>query len=75
MTPINSSELKQALLDEWDMWIRTQPLEGDATDRDGLKFFLERRAKPSRALPKWFSNDPNQWQVIQAWLQDEKRID
>jgi hypothetical protein len=38
-------QAKQAVVHEWDDWVRTQPIEGIAIGRDAFKFFLGLRAK------------------------------
>jgi hypothetical protein len=76
MTPPRryNSRPKDAIVREWDEWIRTQPLEGIATGRDALKFFLELKAGRSPTLLDFRSDSRDKWQVVHGWLLDEQRV-
>ena len=68
-----TDQAKQAVVHEWDDWVRTQPIEGIAIGRDAFKFFLELRAKDS-ALLHFESDSQDKWQVVHGWLLDQWRV-
>jgi hypothetical protein len=72
--PDRFGQAKVAIVREWDDWIRTQPLEGTATGRDALKFFLELKAGRSPTLLDYRSTSQDKWQVVHSWLLDERRV-
>lgn len=76
MTPRDhlAGEARQAIVREWDDWIKTQPLEGNATERDARKFFLELKAKRFPTLLDFRSDSDDKWQVVHGWLIDERGV-
>jgi hypothetical protein len=69
-----AGQTKSAIVREWDDWIRTQPLEGNATARDARKFFLELKAKRFPTLLDFRSGSADKWQVVHGWLIDERGV-
>jgi hypothetical protein len=62
------------LVQEWDRWLETQPIDPPAaTARDTLKFFYELQDSRSPLLD-FRSNRRDKWQVIHAWLRNEGRV-
>jgi len=68
------SREKQSILREWDLWIQTQPLHGNATWRDARKFFLYLGAKPSPASLDFATRGHDKWKVVHGWLVDAGRL-
>jgi hypothetical protein len=71
-TPMTAAEAKQAILKEWDHWIKTQPGQTTPTGRDAFKFFLELRSANSVLLN--FGSVEDKWQVIHGWLLSADRV-
>ncbi|MCC8946554.1 hypothetical protein H8A97_15905 [Bradyrhizobium sp. Arg62] len=67
-------EARQAVVREWDRWIKTQPLDGKACARDARRFFLEIKARREPTLLDFRSSDEDKWQIVNQWLMAEKRI-
>jgi len=62
------------LIQEWDRWIQTQPINPPApTARDSLKFFCELQDRRSPLLD-FRPGRGDRWQVIHGWLKDEGRV-
>ncbi|MCA6110461.1 hypothetical protein J6497_24975 [Bradyrhizobium sp. CNPSo 4026] len=76
MTPrdLPAGQTKHAIVREWDLWTKTQPLEGKATARDARKFFLELKAKRFPTLLDFRSGSADKWQVVHGWLIDERGV-
>jgi hypothetical protein len=72
--PGEESRERQAILREWDLWIQTQPLQGNATWRDARNFFLHREARPSPASPDLSTRGHDKWKVVHGWLVDAGRL-
>jgi hypothetical protein len=72
--PRNRSREKQAILREWDLWIQTQPLQRNATERDARKFFLQLRAKYSPTPLDFPASGQDRWQIVHGWLVDARRL-
>jgi hypothetical protein len=70
----HNGRVKEAIVREWDHWIRTQPLERNASSRDARKFFLELRAGRSPTLLDFRSDSQDRWKVVYGWLLDERRV-
>jgi hypothetical protein len=70
----SAGQTKHAIVQEWDLWIKTQPLAGNATARDARKFFLELKAKRFPTLLDFRSGSADKWQVVHGWLMDERRV-
>lgn len=67
-------ERKSLVLQEWDRWIQTQPIDpANATARDTLKFFYELEDRRSPLL-NFQSTGRDKWQVVHAWLLREGRV-
>jgi hypothetical protein len=65
---------KSLLLQEWDRWIQTQPLDQPTpTARDTLRFFCELQDRRSPLLD-FRPTRGDKWQVIHAWLLKEGRV-
>lgn len=73
-SPNDHLEAKQAIVREWDDWIRTQPLDGIASGRDARKFFVELQAGRSPTLLDFRSDSQDKWQVVHDWLLTEHRF-
>jgi hypothetical protein len=69
-----AGQKKRAVVREWDDWIKTQPLDGNATVRDARKFFLELKAKHFPTLLDFRSGSADKWQLVHGWLIDERRV-
>jgi hypothetical protein len=69
-----AGQKKRAVVREWDDWIKTQPLDGNATVRDARKFFLELKAKRFPTLLDFRSGSADKWQLVHGWLIDERRV-
>lgn len=67
-------QAREAIVREWDDWVRTQPLDGMASRRDARRFFLELKAGRSPTLLNFPSDSQDKWQVIHDWLLDERRF-
>jgi hypothetical protein len=62
------------VLQEWDRWILTQPIEpGGLTGRDSLKFFHELEDAESPLLD-FQTRGQDKWRVIHAWLLETARL-
>jgi hypothetical protein len=72
--PGEESREKQSILREWDLWIRTQPLQGNATWRDARNFFLHLEARPSPAPLDFATRGHDKWKVVHGWLVDAGRL-
>jgi hypothetical protein len=71
---MKQEEARRLLIEEWDEWIRTQPVAPDkATGRESLKFFLELKDARS-ALLKFQAKVRDKWPIIHRWLLDENRV-
>lgn len=71
---MKQKEAKRLLIQEWDSWIKKQPIKGDkATGRDSLKFFFELQDTRSRLL-KFSSRGRDKWHIVHAWLLYEDRV-
>ncbi|HEX5233122.1 MAG TPA: hypothetical protein VFW56_12855 [Bradyrhizobium sp.] len=71
---MKQKEAKRLLIQEWDSWIKRQPIRTDkATGRDSLKFFFELQDTRSRLL-KFSSRGRDKWQIVHAWLLGEDRV-
>ena len=67
-------ERKSLLVQEWDRWVQTQPINPPApTARDTLKFFYELQDRRSPLLD-FRPSRGDRWQVIHGWLKDEGRV-
>jgi hypothetical protein len=67
-------QAKEAIVREWDAWIRTQLLNGIASTRDARRFFLELKAGRSPTLLDFRSDAQDKWRVVRDWLLDEQRF-
>ena len=67
-------EASQAIVREWDHWIRTQPLAGKACARDARRFFLEIKARREPTLLDFRSGADDKWQIVHQWLMAERLI-
>jgi hypothetical protein len=71
---MKQKEAKRLLIQEWDSWIKKQPIKGDkATGRDSLKFFFELQDTRSRLL-KFSSRGRDKWHIVHGWLLGEDRV-
>ena len=71
---MKQEEARRLLIEEWDKWIRTQPVAPDkAIGRESLKFFLELKDARS-ALLKFQAKVRDKWPIIHRWLLDENRV-
>lgn len=68
------SEARQSIVREWDQWIKTQPLGGDARARDVRKFFLEIKARRFPTSLDFGSGADDKWELVQQWLVKERRV-
>jgi hypothetical protein len=65
---------KSLLLQEWDRWLQTQPIDPPAaTARDTLKFYCELQDRQSPLLD-FRPTRGDKWRVIHAWLLNEGRV-
>lgn len=65
-------EAKQAILKDWDHWIKKQPGQSKPTGSDAFKFFLKLRSANSPLLD--FRSVEEKWQVIHGWLLSAGRV-
>jgi hypothetical protein len=72
--PGEESRERQSILREWDLGIRTQPLQGNATWRDARNFLLHLEARPSPASLDFATRGHDKWKVVQGWLVDAGRL-
>ena len=72
--PRNKSREKQTILREWDLWIQTQPLQRNATERDARKFFLHLKARHSPTPLDFPARGQDRWQIVHGWLVDARRL-
>jgi hypothetical protein len=72
--PRNKSRVKQAILREWDLWIKTQPLQRNATERDARKFFLHLKARHSPTPLDFPARGQDRWQIVHDWLVGARRL-
>jgi hypothetical protein len=71
---MKQEEARRLLIEEWDKWIRTQPVTPDkATGRESLKFFLELKDARSPLL-KFQAKVRDKWPIIHRWLLDQNRV-
>jgi hypothetical protein len=68
------NELKSRVLQEWERWLQTQPINPSRpTDRDTLKFFCELQDRRSPLLD-FRSGGRDKWQIIRAWLLNDEGV-
>jgi hypothetical protein len=65
---------RKAVVREWDRWIKTQPLDGNACARDARKFFLEIKAKRFPTALDFRLEADGKWELIHYWLIKERRV-
>jgi hypothetical protein len=71
---MKQEEAKRLIVQEWDRWVRTQPVEpGKATGRDALKFFFELQDTRS-VLLNFQTRGRDKWQIVHAWLRSAGRL-
>jgi hypothetical protein len=71
---MRQDERKSLLLQEWDRWLQTHPVEPPApTAKETLKFFYELQDKQSPLLD-FRPRRHDRWQVIHALLLHEGRV-
>jgi hypothetical protein len=70
----SESQARKSIVQEWDHWIKTQPLDGDACPRGGRRFFREIRAKRDPKLLDFGSSTDDKWALIRHCLVAEQRI-
>ena len=71
---MKQEEVKRLIVQEWDRWVQTQPIElRGATGRDSLKFFIELQDSRSPLL-QFQSRNRDKWQVVHTWLVGEGRV-
>jgi hypothetical protein len=72
--PADENQDKLAILREWDLWIQTQPLQRNATERDALRFFLQLTGRRSPTPLDFPAHGQDKWQIIHSWLIDGRRL-
>ena len=71
---MKQSEARALLLQQWDDWILTQPIEpGGPTGKDSLRFFYELQDDASPLLD-FQSRGQDKWRIIHAWLLSADRL-
>jgi hypothetical protein len=71
---MRQDERKSLLLQEWDRWLQTQPIDTTApTAKETLKFFCELQDKRS-PLVDFRPRRHDRWRVIHALLLHEGRV-
>jgi hypothetical protein len=71
---MRSDKRKSLLLEEWDSWLRTQPVKPPApTAKETLKFFYELEEKRS-PLVAFRPRQQDRWRVIHCLLLNEGRV-
>jgi hypothetical protein len=67
-------ERKSRVLQEWDHWVQTKPVDRRRpTARDTLMFFCELQDRRSPLLD-FRSGGRDKWQIFHAWLLEEGRV-
>jgi len=71
---MKQSEAKDLILQQWEHWILTQPIDpGGPTGKDSLRFFYELEDDGSPLLD-FQSRGQDKWRIIHAWLLDAERL-
>jgi len=72
--PMKQSEARVLILQQWDRWIPTRPVDpGGPTGKDSLKFFHELQDTRSPLLD-FQARGQDKWRIIHAWLLDAERL-
>ena len=71
---MKQSDARVLILQQWDNWIVTQPVEaGGPTGKDSLRFFYELQDGESPLLD-FQSRGQDKWRIIHAWLLGAERL-
>src|SRR3982751_392917 len=71
---MKQSEARVLILQQWDEWILTQPIDpGGPTGKDSLRFFYELDDDGSPLLD-FQSRGQDKWRIIHAWLLGAERL-
>ena len=71
---MKQSEARILILQQWDEWILTQPIDpGGPTGKDSLRFFYELDDDGSPLLD-FQSRGQDKWRIIHGWLLSHARL-
>ena len=71
---MKQSEARILILQQWDEWILTQPIDpGGPTGKDSLRFFYELDDDVSPLLD-FQSRGQDKWRIIHGWLLSHARL-
>ncbi len=71
---MKQKEARNLIVQEWDRWVKTQPIEASRpTGRDSLKFFFDLQDRRSPLLD-FQARRRDKWQIVHEWLLNEHRV-